>query len=104
MPITQERQTIQDLRAAGFSEQQAVLLSAKFEETAQATSQDLKTFISAENERLRGDVARQIGNLEVRLANFEARVERSMRIQLATVLSAFVGVTGLAVALIKLLP
>ena len=97
MPITEERQTIQDLRAVGFTEQQAMLLAAKLETTAQATSQDLKSFISAELERLRADI-------EVRFAQIEARFERSLRVLLVAILSAYVGVTALAVAIIKLVP
>ena len=97
MPITEERQTIQDLRAVGFTEQQAMLLAAKLETTAQATSQDLKSFISAELERLRADI-------EVRFAQIEARFKRSLRVLLVAILSAYVGVTALAVAIIKLVP
>ena len=48
MPITQERQTMQELRAAGFSEQQAEVLAEKLEAAAQATQQDLKDFIRQE--------------------------------------------------------
>ncbi|MBI4081982.1 MAG: hypothetical protein HY423_05160 [Candidatus Lambdaproteobacteria bacterium] len=90
MPITQERQKFQDMRAVGFSEDQAALLAAKFEATAQAASEDIKAFISSELDR--------------RFAEMEARFERSLRLQLAVILSAFVGVTGLAVAVIKLVP
>ncbi|HUJ76020.1 MAG TPA: hypothetical protein VL359_14245 [bacterium] len=97
MPITQERQTIQDLRAVGFSEEQSLLLAAKLEGTAQATAQDLKAFIQAEFQSLRQE-------LDVRFAQMEARFERSLRILLVALISTFVGVTGLAVALIKLLP
>jgi len=108
MPITQERQTIQDMRAAGFSEEQALLLAAKFEATAQATSQDLKSFISAENERLRAELRADMkqlrADLDVRFAEQEARFERALRVQVAAILTAIVGVTTLAVAIIKLFP
>ena len=115
MPITQERQTIQDMRAAGFSEEQALLLAAKFEATAQATSQDLKSFISAENERLRAELRADMkqlrADLDVRFAQIdsrfaaqEARFERALRVQVAAILTAIVGVTTLAVAIIKLFP
>lgn len=97
MPITQERQTMQDLRAAGFSQQQAEVLAEKLEATAQATSQDLKGFIQHELSALEG-------RLNVRFAEQEARFERSLRLQLAAILTAFVGVTTLAVAIIKLFP
>ena len=115
MPITQERENIQQLRAAGFSEDQAVLLAEKLETTAQSTSQDLKSFITAELDRRFETVDRQFESIDKKFEKFaaeinaqfskqEARFERSMRIQLATILSAFVAVTGLAVAVIKLLP
>ncbi|MBI3991908.1 MAG: hypothetical protein HY342_01435, partial [Candidatus Lambdaproteobacteria bacterium] len=73
MPITEERQTIQDLRAVGFTEQQAMLLAAKLEATAQATSQDLKSFISAEFERLRAEIEVRFAQIEARFAQIEAR-------------------------------
>ncbi|MBI4082080.1 MAG: hypothetical protein HY423_05660 [Candidatus Lambdaproteobacteria bacterium] len=97
MPITQERQTIQDLRGVGFSEEQALLRAAKLEGAAQATSEDLKGFI----DRRLGEMEARI---DVRLAQMEARFERSLRLHLATILSAFVGLVGLAVAIIKLFP
>jgi len=122
MPITEERQTIQELRAAGFSEEQALLLAAKLEATAQATSQDLKGFIKAELGKLMAELDKRfadvdqrfvelearfetrLAGMEARLAGMEARFEHALRVQLAAILTAFVGVTGLAVALIKLLP
>ena len=130
MPITEERQTIQDLRAAGFSEEQALLLAGKFEATAQATSQDLKGFMVAENDKRFGAMAAemdrrfsamtaemdrrfaemerrfdaQAGEMDSRFAQMEARFERSLRLQLGVILSSLVGVVGVAVALIKLFP
>ncbi|MBI4082736.1 MAG: hypothetical protein HY423_09010 [Candidatus Lambdaproteobacteria bacterium] len=137
MPITQERQTIQDLRRVGFSEEQALLLAAKLEGAAQATSQDLKAFIvpdldrrfgalgielerqfaalSAELERRAAEVDRRFGavdarferleaHMETRFAQMDAHFQRSLRLHLATILSAFVAVTGLAVAILKLFP
>jgi len=106
MPITPERQNIEELRAAGFTETQAIVLAAKFEATAQAVSEDLKAFITAELDRrfaaLMSELNKRFGELEVSIAQMEARFEHSLRIQLATILSAFVGVATLAVAIIKL--
>ncbi|MBI4083785.1 MAG: hypothetical protein HY423_14370 [Candidatus Lambdaproteobacteria bacterium] len=118
MPITQERETIQDLRGVGFTEEQANLLAAKFEAAAQATAQDLKSFIRAENERLRADIEVRFAQMESRFAQMEARfaltesrfaetearIERSLRVFVVTILTAFLGVTGLAVAIVKLVP
>jgi hypothetical protein len=97
MPITQERQNIEDFRKAGFPQEQANVLAAKIEDSAQAIQQDLKSFISGEIDRLRKD-------MELHFAQMEARSEHAMRIQLGTILGAFVGLLGLAVAIIKLLP
>lgn len=119
MPTAEERQTIQDLRAAGFSEEQALLLAGKFEATAQATSQDLKGFMVAENDKRFGAMAAEMdkrfaqmdkrfealtGEMNSRFAQMEARFERSLRLQLGVILSSLVGVVGVAVALIKLFP
>jgi uncharacterized small protein (DUF1192 family) len=108
MPITQELQTIQDLRGAGFTEPQALLLASKFEATAQATSQDLKSFIIVEMDKrfaaLTAEMDRRFSLVDQRFAEQKAEFERSLRIQLVAILSAFVGVTGLAVAIIKLIP
>jgi hypothetical protein len=115
MPITQERQTMQDLRSAGFSQQQAEVLAAKLEATAQATQQDLKDFIreqmgaldrklDAIEEKLEGKLSALEGRINVRFAGQEARFEHSLRMQMATILTAIIGVVGLAVAIIKLFP
>jgi hypothetical protein len=111
MPITQERENIQELRAAGFTQQQAEVLAAKFEATAQATSQDLKGFIRQELSALEtrldvrfAEISGRFGQTDGRIAEMEARFERALRLQLAAILTAFVGVTGVAVALIKLFP
>ena len=127
MPITTERRNIEELRAAGFTETQAIVLAAKLEATAQAVSEDLKAFITAEldrrfaallgelNKRFGeidkrfgeidkrfGEIDKRFGEMEVRMAQMEARFEHSLRLQLATILSAFVAVTTLAVAILKL--
>ena len=48
MPITDALKTAADLRKVGFTEEQAAILAEKYEETAQAQSQDWKVFIRAE--------------------------------------------------------
>jgi flagellar capping protein FliD len=104
MPITQERENIQELRAAGFTQQQAEVLAEKLEAASQSTSQDLKGFIRQELSALEARLDVRFAQMEARFAQMEARFERSLRLQLAAILTAFVGVTGLAVALIKLFP
>jgi len=115
MPITSERQNIQDLRAVGFTEAQSVLLAEKLEATAKATSDDLKAFIVAElDKRFSALEARldarfaaldaRFAAVDTRFAEQESHFERALRLQLVSILTAFAGVTGLAVALIKLLP
>ena len=88
---------MQDLRAAGFTQQQAEVLAEKLEATAQAASQDMKGFI-------RTELSAFEGRLDTRFAEQEARFERALRLQLAAILTAFIGVTTLAVAIIKLFP
>ena len=99
----------------GFSEEQAIVLAEKFEAAAQATGEDLKGFIVAELDKrfagvdsrfagLTAEMERRSAVIETRLAEMEARFERSLRVLLVSILTAFVGVTGLAVAIIKLLP
>ncbi len=101
MPITQERQNIEDLRKVGFPQEQAIVLAEVLEVTAQAVSLDSREFMLAELDKrftaLRSD-------MELRFSQLEARFEHAMRIQLGTILGAFVGLLGLAVAMIKLLP
>ncbi|MBI4082734.1 MAG: hypothetical protein HY423_09000 [Candidatus Lambdaproteobacteria bacterium] len=122
MPITQERQTIQELRGVGFSEPQALLLAAKLESVAQATSEDLKAFMDrrfseidarfehmearfeARFERLEAHMETRFAQMDTRFAEQKADFEHSLRLHLATILSAFVAVVGLAVAIIKLFP
>lgn len=106
MPITPERQNIEELRAAGFTEAQSLLLASKLEATAKTTGDDFKTFFIAELDRRFGEMDKRFTELkaemDVRFVQLEARFERSLRLQLATILSAFVAVTTLAVAIIKL--
>ena len=126
MPITSERQNIQDLRAVGFTEAQSVLLAEKLEATAKSTSDDMKAFIVAELDKRFSALEARLdarfaavdarfaavdarfaaveARMDTRFAEQEGRFERAMRLQLVSILTAFVGVTGLAVALIKLLP
>ena len=104
MPIIQERQTMQDLRAAGFTERQAEVLAEKLEATAQATTQDLKTFIIAELDKRFSEVDKRFSEVGRLFSEMEAKFERALRLQLTTVLTAFVALLGLAVAIIKLFP
>jgi len=118
MLIIKERQTMQDLRAAGFTERQAEVLAEKLEATAQATTQDLKTFIIAELDKRFSEVDKRFSEVDKRFSQvdkrfsevgrlfseMEAKFERALRLQLTTVLTAFVALLGLAVAIIKLFP
>jgi len=90
MPLTDTLETARRIESLGFTHQQAQGFAELFEETAHATQQSLKDFIRQELSALEG--------------RLEGRFERSLRVQLATILTAFVGVTTLAVAIIKLFP
>jgi len=79
------------------SEEQAEVLAEKLEAAAQATQQDLKDFIRQEFTQSRQEI-------NTRFAEQEARFEGGLRVQLAAILTAIVGVTTVAVAIIKLFP
>jgi uncharacterized sporulation protein YeaH/YhbH (DUF444 family) len=122
MPIIQERQTMQDLRAAGFSQQQAEVLAAKLEATAQATQQDLKDFIRQEFAQFRQELSTRFADMDVKFAQY--RMEMNTRFgatelkiaELRTemhasqkdlaykLIATIVAVTSLGVAIIKLFP
>jgi hypothetical protein len=126
MPITQERQTIQDLRDAGFSQQQAEVLAAKLEATAQATQQDLKEFIHRELTGLEARLDARFAGLEGRIQVHSAEVHAELRARFAEsdaklaelrtevhatqkdlaykLIATLVAVVSLAVAIIKLFP
>ncbi|MFI5399586.1 MAG: hypothetical protein ACHQZQ_00860 [SAR324 cluster bacterium] len=90
------------------SQDQAEVLAEKLEAAAQATQQDLKDFIRQEfaqfRQELKAEFAQVRSEMNVRFAEQEARFERSLRLQLQIILGAFVGVTTLAIAIIKLFP
>jgi len=88
---------MQDLRAAGFTQQQAEVLAEKFEATAQATVQDIKAFFVAELDK-------RFALVDQSFAEQEAKLERALRMQMTGILAAFVSLLGLAVAIIKLFP
>jgi hypothetical protein len=104
MPITQERENIQDLRAVGFTENQALVLAAKLEAAAHATSQDFKSFFIAEMDKRFGDVEKRFGDVDKRFSEQEARFERTLRAHLATLATIIVGVAGIVLAILKFFP
>jgi len=126
MPITQERQTMQELRAAGFSEQQAEVLAAKLEAAAQATQQDLKGFIRQEFAQFRQETVTRFAEADAKFAQFRqevkaefAQVRMEMDVKFAELrtemhatqkdlafklIATIVAVVSLAVAIIKLFP
>jgi chromosome segregation ATPase len=73
MPITDTLKNAEEFRQAGFTDPQAKLLAAKFEETAQLITQDLKTALHAEISGLRVEMLEAFKLLEAKLdARFEA--------------------------------
>jgi len=126
MPITQERQTMQDLRAAGFSQQQAEVLAAKLEATAQATQQDLKDFIrqelgtrfaeadakfaqfrqevKAEFAQVRQEMKTAFAQTDVKLAELRTEMHASQKDLAFKLIATLVAAISLAVAIIKLFP
>ena len=104
MPITQERETIQELRAVGFSEQQAIVLAAKLEAASQATSQDLKGFISRELAALEERLERRFLGMDLKIAELRTELHASLRAQTLKLMAILIAALSLAVAIIKLFP
>jgi hypothetical protein len=126
MPITQERQTMQDLRAAGFSQQQAEVLAAKLEATAQATQQDLKDFIrqelttrfaesdnrfaqfrqeqKAEFAQVRHEMNERFAATDVKFAELRTEMHATQKDLAYKLIATIVAVTSLGIAIIKLFP
>ena len=108
MPITEERVNIQDLRAVGFSADQAVVLAAKLEAAAHAAGQDMKSFLIQEFATIRQEIRQEIAALgsrtDFKFAEQEVRFERTLRLHLATLLTAMIGVAGVTLAILKFFP
>ena len=122
MPLTGTLQTAEELRRAGFTEEQANLLAGKFEETAQARSQDWKEFIRQEFSLFKNEIDRSFEGFEGRMeTRFEAvntkfegvntRIEAvraelysAQRDQLLKFVTILVALLSIAVAVIKLFP
>jgi len=108
MPITQERQTMQDLRDAGFSQQQAEVLAAKLEATAQATGQDLKDFIRQELASFRQEMKAEFGQvrseMDVKFAELRTEMHATQKDLAFKLIATMIAAISLAVAIIKLFP
>lgn len=104
MPITQERQTMQDLRAAGFSQQQAEVLAAKLEATAQATQQDLKDFIRQEFAQFRQELGTRFAEIDTKFAELRTEMHATQKDLAFKLIATLVAGLSLAVAVIKLFP
>ena len=111
MPITDTLKTAEDLRQAGFNDTQANVLAQKFEETAQAQNQDLKSFIHGEFEAFEGRINIRFAEIDVRFAEIDAKIESiradlqaALRDQMLKFITINVALITLAVAVIKLFP
>ena len=112
MPITDALKTAAELKLAGFPENQATVLAEKFEETAAAVSEDLKSFISRELDRklteLRGELIgklnEQRGELTGKLNELRVEFHSSLRDQTFKLMAILIAALSLAVAIIKLFP
>ena len=115
MPITDTLRTAEQLRRVGFTEEQAILLSAKYEETAQALGQDLKEFIREQNSTLRTEIRADSQALRAEFDTFQmemrsehnalrAELHSAMRDQLMKFIAVMAMIISLAVAIIKLFP
>jgi len=73
MPLLDTLKFAEEFRQAGFPDPQARILASKFEETAQAISQDFKAALRAEMSALRQELLEAIRATEARIdAKFEA--------------------------------
>ncbi|MBI4083702.1 MAG: hypothetical protein HY423_13940 [Candidatus Lambdaproteobacteria bacterium] len=96
----------------GFTEEQASLLSAKYEETAQALGQDLKTFFAEQLARVHGDLKNEISGFRAEMdrrfelteARMRAELQGGLRDQLMKFIAVMAMMISLAVAIIKLFP
>jgi DNA-binding transcriptional MerR regulator len=104
MPIIQERQTMQDLRAAGFSQQQAEVLAAKLEATAQATQQDLKDFIRQELAQFKQELNTRFAEIDTKFAELRSEMHATQKDLAFKLIATLVAGLSLAVAVIKLFP
>jgi len=115
MPITDALKTAADLRKVGFTEEQAAILAEKYEETAQAQSQDLKDFIRAEIQGGRAELRAETadlrmgirgvrGEIRAEMADLRAEFHSALRDQLLKIVTILIAVVSLAVAIIKLFP
>ena len=122
MPLTDTLKTAEELRRAGFTENQANVLAGKFEETAQAQSQDLKEFIRGEltafearlearldarfegvNTKFEG-VNTKFEGLNARIEAVRAELYSAQRDQLLKFVTILMALLSIAVAVIKLFP
>ena len=104
MPITQERQTMQDLRTAGFSQDQAEVLAEKLEAAAQATQQDLKDFIRQEFTHFRQEINTRFAEMDVKFVELRTEMHATQKDLAFKLIAAMVAAITLAVAVIKLFP
>ncbi len=108
MPISDTLKTAEELRVAGFPENQAAVLAEKFGETAHAIAEDLKTFISAELDRklgtLRGKMPAMEARLDLKIADLRTELHSSLRDQTVKLMAILIAAISLAVAIIKVFP
>jgi hypothetical protein len=103
-PLLDTLKTAEELRGVGFTDAQAKLMTMKYEEAAQAVSQDLKDFIRAENEKLRLEMDVKFEALRADFQSLRADTQAALRDQTLKIITLFAGMLALAVAIIKLFP
>lgn len=95
MPITEELKNIKKLESVDFTHEQAETMTEIIEDAQLAGYENLKDFISNENEKLRNEIKLVKAELKTDIAETSK--------DLLFKISAFVtAVVGLAVAIIKL--
>jgi len=86
------------------SQQQAEVLAAKLEATAQATQQDLKDFIRQEFAQFRQEMKTGFAQSDVKLAELRTEMHATQKDLAFKLIAAMVAAISLAVAIIKLFP
>ncbi len=111
MPLTDTLKTAEELRRAGFTENQANVLAGTFEESAQAQSQDLKEFIRGEFTALEARLNTRFEGINTKFEGVYTRIEAvraelysAQRDQLLKFVTILVALLSIAVAVIKLFP
>jgi hypothetical protein len=78
MPITDTLKNAEDFRRVGFTQEQASVLAAKFEDTAHRQSEDLKAFIRQEFGLFRAEIREEFAKIRGEMSSLRAEVKEEI--------------------------